>query len=411
MSNFINGYILRNSVVHKTNPVLKILIFVSFVILVLLPLGFVFQSIVFALVTAIFFLAKLPSRMYWVNLKTVIVMFLVLLFINWFTYRNPSFIQIFNGQNENNANFFLIGGYGDDVLTRIFNPAAFQDIFANPAAHPNVAFTVNGQPPQTPITTYQDFLKAVYDAGLTKIAWLGPDGATYEMNPNYVLSLGQYFGSDLVGFNIDAATAAIQPVMRFQGYSFSVRAIMMALFITQKIHIMIVLAIVLTSTSTSIELSFAIEQILAPFRVLRLPVNALAITISIAIRFVPSLLLESQRILNAQASRGVDFKNGTLIERGYALVSLVVPMVSIAFRNASEISNAMEARAYNSRYTRTRYRTFKIHFADWAVYLSVMTLLGFAVFAAAKTLFFAFFGAAGWMTQGLGSNVAVANAA
>jgi energy-coupling factor transport system permease protein len=87
-------------------------------------------------------------------------------------------------------------------------------------------------------------------------------------------------------------------------------------------------------------------------------------TISIALRFVPSLLDESQRILKAQASRGVDFTNGNIKDKAKSLVSLVVPMFSIAFLKADDLSNAMEARAYNPRYTRTRYRNYPIKVID-----------------------------------------------
>jgi energy-coupling factor transport system permease protein len=84
-------------------------------------------------------------------------------------------------------------------------------------------------------------------------------------------------------------------------------------------------------------------------------------TISIALRFVPSLLQESQRIMSAQASRGVDFNNGNFKDKMKSLVSLVVPMFSIAFHKADDLANAMEARAYNPRYARTRYRNYAVN--------------------------------------------------
>jgi energy-coupling factor transport system permease protein len=83
-------------------------------------------------------------------------------------------------------------------------------------------------------------------------------------------------------------------------------------------------------------------------------------TISLAIRFVPSLLEEAQKILNAQASRGVDFGNGNIKEKGKALVSLIIPMFSIAFIKSNELANAMEVRGYNARYRRTQYRELKV---------------------------------------------------
>lgn len=404
MNSFINGYILRNSFVHRMNPVLKILIFICFVILILLPLGLIFQTFIFLLVTMIFFIAKLPFRIYLNNLKPVIFMFLILLFINWFTYRNPGFVEIMNG---NKNSFLQIGFYSDNVLSNIYNHLNFQNFF-NPQLFPIFNVQLNGV--NQPVNTYSDFLNLLNTNGFNNVSF--DTNGQLIMNNNYQLVIGHFFGSEIVGLNLKTTNNVhvIEPIMQFKGYSFSVRAIIMALFITQKIHIMIVLAIILTSTSTSIELSFAIEQMLSPFKIFKLPVNALAMTISIAIRFVPSLLLESQRILNAQASRGIDFKNGNFIERGHALVSLIVPMVSIAFRNANEISNAMEARAYNSRYARTRYRTFKIHFTDWLVYFLLMIFLGFGIFATVKLIFFAFFGSAAWMTQGLGNNVKVFSA-
>jgi len=85
-------------------------------------------------------------------------------------------------------------------------------------------------------------------------------------------------------------------------------------------------------------------------------------TISIAIRFVPSLLDESQTILKAQSSRGVDFANGNFKDKIKSIVSLVVPMFSVAFHKADDLANAMEARSYNPRYVRTRYRNYTV---DW----------------------------------------------
>ncbi|MDE7433994.1 MAG: energy-coupling factor transporter transmembrane protein EcfT [Mycoplasmoidaceae bacterium] len=83
-------------------------------------------------------------------------------------------------------------------------------------------------------------------------------------------------------------------------------------------------------------------------------------TISIAIRFVPSLIAESQKILKAQASRGVDFSYGKIQDKLKSLVSLVVPMFSVAFHKADDLANAMEARSYNPRFSRTRYRSYPI---------------------------------------------------
>ena len=87
-------------------------------------------------------------------------------------------------------------------------------------------------------------------------------------------------------------------------------------------------------------------------------------TIALCLRFIPTLLDESNRILKAQASRGLDFKNGSIKDKVFSLSSLVVPLFSIAFKKAGELSNAMEARGYNPRRSRTRYRDYDIRFVD-----------------------------------------------
>jgi energy-coupling factor transport system permease protein len=127
---------------------------------------------------------------------------------------------------------------------------------------------------------------------------------------------------------------------------------------------MIAIVTLMVSTTNAIQISFAIEDILTPLKYLKIPINEWAMTISIALRFVPSLLQESQIIMRAQASRGVDFSNGNLKDKMKSLVSLVVPMFSIAFHKADDLANAMEARSYNPRYARTRYRSYSIHRFD-----------------------------------------------
>jgi energy-coupling factor transport system permease protein len=115
-------------------------------------------------------------------------------------------------------------------------------------------------------------------------------------------------------------------------------------------------------------------------------------TISIALRFVPSLLEESQKIMRAQASRGVDFRNGNFRDKIKSLVSLVVPMFSIAFHKADGLADAMEARAYNPRYARTRYRNYSIQWQHWLIAGLLTILLGFFIVFSIKRMLFAPFG-------------------
>ncbi|MES3497556.1 CbiQ family ECF transporter T component [Mycoplasmoides gallisepticum] len=385
MKNAINGYILSNSVVHKTNPSIKLIIFIAFVVIVFLPTGLVFQLIVLAIISLIFMISKLPFRIYWSTLKTIIIMFLFLFLINWFTYRNPGFLNISVWAN-NNHSYILIGDYNDHSLANLYDYNFFK------TESPMIMNTKTKM-----FITFDDLLSLVHQkrADLTRI----------QLQEYYRIAVPKVAGAELKQFEFNPNSLVLKPVLMFSWYALSFKTLFITLSIVLKIFMMILLATILTSSSTSIELTFGIEQLLSPLKLLKVPVNSLAMTISISIRFVPSLLLESQRILNAQASRGIDFKNGNTIERMRSLVSLIIPMVSIAFRNAGELANAMDARSYNPRFARTRYRIFKVHALDLVVYTFLMVLLGFFIYVAASRVLFGVFGSPEWMTIGLGENV------
>lgn len=425
MNNFINGYISRNSIIHKMNPTLKMLMFISFMILIFIPIGFMAQMIVWLIVSSLFFVAKLPSRIYFSTIKSIIFMFLILFFINWFTYRDPGAINFYdlpNGKPNNIFGFNSIGLYQDRVLSNIFDGKNFfnsNNFHLEGNQMVNVQFQREMIPGERIADNIRNLLNKkeaiTYQDFLSRLAQIYPEEIkTYTVNgavdfSNFKMVVSKVVGAELTGIRVSNSSGVLNifPVYEFKGYALSIRTLIQTIFIAQKIYMMILLATILTTTSTSIELTFAIEQLLSPFKLLRLPVNALAMTISIAIRFVPSLLLESQRILNAQASRGIDFKNGKFWERANALISLIVPMVSIAFRNAGELSNAMEARSYDPRYARTRYRVFEVHHFDWLFYLFLMILVGFGIFITAQRLLFAPLGSPEWLVQGYATNIAV----
>jgi energy-coupling factor transport system permease protein len=113
--------------------------------------------------------------------------------------------------------------------------------------------------------------------------------------------------------------------------------------------------------------------------------------ISLAIRFVPTLLDESQKILNAQASRGVDFKNGNLPDKAKALVSLVIPMFLISFIKANDLAAAMEVRNYNPRYRRTQYRSYRIAAIDIISIFLIFIILGLTIMVLFNNVFIGFY--------------------
>ncbi|QMT98417.1 energy-coupling factor transporter transmembrane protein EcfT [Mycoplasma tullyi] len=388
MKNAINGYILSNSVVHKTNPSIKLIIFIAFVVIIFLPTGLVFQLIVLGIITLIFMISKLPFRIYWSTLKTIIIMFLFLFLINWFTYRNPGFLNV--SMFANNNSYILVGNYNDQSVANLYDYNFFKTY------SPMIMNT------QTKMfISFDDVLSLVHEKRT--------DLTPVQLQEYYRIAVPKVAGAELKQFEFNPRSLVLKPVLMFNWYALSFKTLFITLSIVLKIFMMILLATILTSSSTSIELTFGIEQLLSPLKLLKVPVNSLAMTISISIRFVPSLLLESQRILNAQASRGIDFKNGTTIERMRSLVSLIIPMVSIAFRNAGELANAMDARSYNPRFARTRYRIFKVHALDLVVFAFLMVVLGFFIYVAVSKVLFGVFGSPEWMTIGLGENVGQAS--
>ena len=124
--------------------------------------------------------------------------------------------------------------------------------------------------------------------------------------------------------------------------------------------LMIIITTVLTATTKPRDLTLGIEDLLQPFQRFHLPSHEIAMMISIALRFIPTLIEETQRIMRAQASRGVDLKEGKLKEKIMAVLSLIVPLFVSAFQRAEELANAMEARGYCPGRTRTRYKILKM---------------------------------------------------
>ena len=119
---------------------------------------------------------------------------------------------------------------------------------------------------------------------------------------------------------------------------------------------MLGLTLVLTATTKPLELTNALEWFMKPLKVIKFPVHEIAMTISLALRFIPTLLEETDRIMKAQASRGVDFQNGKFSEKFRAIISLIVPLFISALQRSEELANAMEARGYDPSAERTKFR-------------------------------------------------------
>lgn len=154
-------------------------------------------------------------------------------------------------------------------------------------------------------------------------------------------------------------------VLALGGFKIYSDALIQTAYIVIRLTLMIILTTLLTATTKPLDLTLGIEKLLKPFEAIGLPAHIIAMMISIALRFIPTLIEETQRIMNAQASRGIDMQNGTLKEKISAVLALIVPLFVSAFDRAEQLANAMEARGYDPIRPRTRYKTLKMTHIDW----------------------------------------------
>lgn len=133
---------------------------------------------------------------------------------------------------------------------------------------------------------------------------------------------------------------------------------------------------VMTLTTTPNELTDGLEKALAPMNKIHVPVHEIAMMMSIALRFIPILVEETDKIMRAQMARGADFENGSLIKRAKAMVPILVPLFVSAFRRANELAMAMEARCYHGSGGRTKMKPLKYEKRDRIAYISMVLYLG-----------------------------------
>ncbi len=143
----------------------------------------------------------------------------------------------------------------------------------------------------------------------------------------------------------------------------------MAAFMGIRLILLIIGSSLLTLTTRPISLTDGIEALLSPFKKLGLPAHELAMMMTIALRFIPTLLEETDKIMKAQQARGADFESGNILRRGKALVPILVPLFISAFRIAQDLAMAMEARCYGCGIRRTRMNEIRFSRRDLAAAL------------------------------------------
>lgn len=155
------------------------------------------------------------------------------------------------------------------------------------------------------------------------------------------------------------------------------QAIYQTVFIIIRLALMLAVTTILTTTTKPLEMTYGLEWYMSPLKIIHFPAHEIAMTISIALRFIPTILEETQRIIKAQKSRGVDLENGKLKEKIGAIISLLIPLLISSFQRSEELSDAMEARGYNPSAKRTRYRILKFSYIDFVSnFVSILLLTG-----------------------------------
>ena len=151
-------------------------------------------------------------------------------------------------------------------------------------------------------------------------------------------------------------------------------------YIILRLILMISLTMILTSTTKPMDMTYAFEWYMTPLKVVKFPAHEIGMTLSIALRFIPTLLDETERIMKAQASRGVDFNHGGLFKRFGAVIALIIPLFVSALERSEELANAMIVRGYDPRAKRTRYRLLRFTWRDLIAFVLVGGLFGLIIF-------------------------------
>ncbi len=147
-------------------------------------------------------------------------------------------------------------------------------------------------------------------------------------------------------------------------FSITRQGLVNAAFMTVRIVLLVLGTCILTLTTTPMDLTEAIEKLLYPLNLIKIPVHYFALIMSIALRFIPNLMEETDRIVNAQKSRGADFESGNLFSRVKSLVPILLPLLVSAFRRAEELGDAMDSRCYSGAKGRTKFKKLKFSYRD-----------------------------------------------
>ena len=174
-----------------------------------------------------------------------------------------------------------------------------------------------------------------------------------------------------------------EPLVSFWVFNIYAEGIWAAIFMVLRIAMLITCTFLLTYTTSPIQLTDGLERLMNPLKAIKVPVHELSMMMSIALRFIPTLIEETDKIMSAQKARGADFESGSIIDRAKALVPILVPLFISAFRRADELAVAMECRCYHGGHGRTKLHVLHYQTRDYLV-LSVYAVILAAVIVLAR---------------------------
>lgn len=157
-------------------------------------------------------------------------------------------------------------------------------------------------------------------------------------------------------------------------------ALLFSAFMAIRLITLVMASVLLTYTTTPVALTDGIESLLSPLKIIRFPVHEIALVMSIALRFIPILMNEADRIIMAQKARGADFESGNLIKRTKAMIPVLIPLLISAFRRAEELGDAMDSRCYSAGVKRTKYKKLKLTYRDLVSTILAVAFFGSVIF-------------------------------
>lgn len=262
-------------------------------------------------------------------------------------------------------------------------------IFLTMISGVSIKKVLNGLRPIVFLLTFTFFIQVFYIT--EEVALLGPVSMSlsltsvlaiilfivfYQWSKKYVpVRILYFFTAVIMVFFLQAITPHVLP---FFSYELTVydQGLIRAGFIFVRIANVIVLSSLLTFTTMTTDLNYGIESLLKPFKYLKMPVDVLAMMLSLTLRYIPTLLGETEKIMKAQASRGVDFKESKTKEKILQIISLLIPVFVISFKRAEDLSNAMEVRGYVIGAKRTKIDLYTLGLKD---VLSMAVIIGVLV--------------------------------